>query len=40
LFGAGAEEFWWSMALFAAGLPVYWLMQRPGTEARPRSPTY
>jgi APA family basic amino acid/polyamine antiporter len=35
LFGAGAEEFWWSMALFAAGLPVYWLMQRPGAGARP-----
>lgn len=40
LFGAGAEEFWWSMALFAAGLPVYWLMQRPRPEARPDAPTY
>ncbi|GFE89250.1 amino acid permease [Steroidobacter agaridevorans] len=36
LFGAGAEEFWWSMALFAAGVPVYWLMQRPARAARPR----
>lgn len=27
LFGAGAEAFWWSMALFAAGLPVYWPMK-------------
>lgn len=25
LFGAGAEAFWWAMALFAVGLPVYWL---------------
>lgn len=40
LFGAGAEAFWWSVALFAAGLPVYWLMQRSGTEARPGAPTY
>jgi APA family basic amino acid/polyamine antiporter len=24
LFGAGAEAFWWSIALFATGLPVYW----------------
>jgi APA family basic amino acid/polyamine antiporter len=40
LFGAGAEEFWWSMALFAAGLPVYWLMQRPRTEARSGTPDY
>jgi APA family basic amino acid/polyamine antiporter len=37
LFGAGAEEFWWSMALFAAGLPVYWLMPRPGTGLPPRA---
>lgn len=39
LFGAGAEEFWWSVALFVAGLPVYWLMQRSGAgpqaQARP-----
>nr|WP_298727254.1 amino acid permease [uncultured Steroidobacter sp.] len=40
LFGAGAEAFWWSLALFAAGLPVYWLMQRPGSAARPGAPTY
>jgi APA family basic amino acid/polyamine antiporter len=39
LFGAGAEEFWWSMALFAAGLPVYWLMKRPVGTARPGAPT-
>ena len=25
LFGAGPEAFWWSMALFATGLPVYWI---------------
>ena len=25
LFGAGEEAFWWSIALFATGLPVYWL---------------
>lgn len=25
LFGAGAEAFWWSMVLFAVGLPVYWI---------------
>lgn len=25
LFGAGAEAFWWSIALFALGLPVYWI---------------
>jgi APA family basic amino acid/polyamine antiporter len=25
LFGAGAEAFWWSLALFAIGLPVYWI---------------
>jgi basic amino acid/polyamine antiporter, APA family len=30
LFGAGAEAFLWSLALFAAGVPVYWLMKRPG----------
>jgi basic amino acid/polyamine antiporter, APA family len=29
LFGAGQEAFLWSAALFAAGLPVYWLMKRP-----------
>ncbi|WP_129641112.1 amino acid permease [Peristeroidobacter agariperforans] len=40
LFGAGAEEFWWSMALFAAGLPVYWLMQRHRAGARSGSPPY
>jgi basic amino acid/polyamine antiporter, APA family len=28
LFGAGAEPFLWSVALFAAGLPVYWVMKR------------
>jgi APA family basic amino acid/polyamine antiporter len=28
LFGAGAEAFLWSVALFAAGVPVYWLMKR------------
>jgi APA family basic amino acid/polyamine antiporter len=40
LFGAGAEEFWWSVALFAAGVPVYWLMRRAGPDARPRATTY
>lgn len=33
LFGAGAEAFWWSIALFAAGWPAYWLMKRPGLAA-------
>lgn len=28
LFGAGVEPFLWSIALFAAGLPVYWVMKR------------
>ncbi|MGH8175879.1 MAG: amino acid permease [Steroidobacter sp.] len=28
LYGAGPEAFWWSMALFAIGLPVYALMRR------------
>jgi APA family basic amino acid/polyamine antiporter len=28
LFGAGIEPFLWSIALFAAGLPVYWMMKR------------
>jgi APA family basic amino acid/polyamine antiporter len=37
LFGAGAEEFWWSVALFAAGLPVYWLMPRLRTGIPPRA---
>ena len=35
LYGAGASAFWWSMVLFAAGLPVYFLMksQRSGLPA-------
>jgi basic amino acid/polyamine antiporter, APA family len=40
LFGAGAEAFWWSLALFAAGWPVYWFMRRPGAEARPSTQAY
>lgn len=28
LYGAGAAAFWWSIALFAIGLPVYWIMKR------------
>jgi APA family basic amino acid/polyamine antiporter len=28
LYGAGAEAFWWSIALFAIGLPVYFMMKR------------
>jgi len=40
LFGAGAEEFWWSVALFAAGLPVYWLMQRTRARVAPGSQPY
>jgi APA family basic amino acid/polyamine antiporter len=28
LFGAGVEPFLWSIALFAVGVPVYWLMKR------------
>lgn len=35
LFGAGAEAFWWSLALFAAGWPVYWFMRRPAAGVRP-----
>jgi basic amino acid/polyamine antiporter, APA family len=27
LYGAGAKAFWWNMALFAAGLPVYYGMK-------------
>lgn len=27
LYGAGPEAFWWSMALFAVGLPVYFAMK-------------
>lgn len=34
LYGAGAKAFWWSMALFAVGLPVYFRMKKTGT-ARP-----
>jgi len=40
LFGAGAEEFWWSMALFAVGWPVYWWMQRPRARAGAGSQPY
>lgn len=29
LFGAGAEALLWSLALFAVGVPVYWIMKRP-----------
>ena len=40
LFGAGAEAFWWSMALFAAGLPVYWAMKWAVKRAAdPAAPT-
>ncbi len=28
LYGAGAEAFWWNLVLFAAGLPVHFLMRR------------
>ena len=28
LYGAGAEAFWWSIALFAMGVPVYFVMKR------------
>lgn len=34
LFGAGATAFWWSMALFAIGLPVYWVMRRRPNPTR------
>jgi len=30
LYGAGVAEFWWSVAMFAVGLPVYWAMKRRG----------
>ena len=37
LYGAGAEAFWWSIALFAAGVPVYfamkWQRRREATAA-------
>jgi APA family basic amino acid/polyamine antiporter len=33
LFGAGVEAFLWSVALFASGLPVYWLMKRSVVSA-------
>ena len=34
LYGAGAEAFWWSMALFAVGLPVYaWSHRKAAREA-------
>jgi len=33
LLGAGLEPLLWSIALFAAGLPVYWLMKRFGAAA-------
>jgi APA family basic amino acid/polyamine antiporter len=29
LYGAGAEAFWWSMGLLAAGLPIYGWSKRP-----------
>ena len=38
LFGAGREAFWWSIALFAAGMPVYWMMKRPAVAASDASP--
>jgi basic amino acid/polyamine antiporter, APA family len=28
LYGAGTQPFWWSMGLLAAGLPLFWMMQR------------
>lgn len=37
LYGAGAEAFWWAMALMAVGLPIYlgmkWQRRRAGTAA-------
>lgn len=42
LYGAGPEAFWWSMALFAAGLPVYfgmkWQRQREAAAKQPQPP--
>lgn len=38
LFGAGREAFLWSIALFAVGLPVYWLMKRPAVAVTDASP--
>jgi len=38
LYGAGTNAFWWSFALFAAGLPVYWMMKRPVVAATDASP--
>jgi len=34
--GLGSEPFIWSLALGAAGLPLYWLMRRPAVEATAR----
>jgi APA family basic amino acid/polyamine antiporter len=43
LYGAGVEEFWWSGAMFAVGLPVYWAMKRHApviavTDPNPTTP--
>jgi APA family basic amino acid/polyamine antiporter len=42
LYGAGAEAFWWSIALFAIGVPVYWAMKRrppaPAVATTPATP--
>jgi APA family basic amino acid/polyamine antiporter len=42
-YGAGTEPSLWGLALFASGLPVYWLMRRrersiPAVEATPVAP--
>jgi len=42
-YGAGTEPSLWGLALFASGLPVYWLMRRgersiPAVEASPVAP--
>ena len=36
LYGAGPEAFWWGMALFALGLPLYFLMKWQATPPTPR----
>jgi len=33
-YGAGSEPSLWGLALFASGLPVYWLMRRSGRSSR------
>ena len=39
--GAGAEAFWWCLALLAAGVPVYaWQRRRGGAAAPPAATSF